>query len=60
MRRNPILDVPLAQVMRSEIALSLQHMLHLHTVGHFLRAWSNPVNHGRIERVFDSPEQARQ
>jgi hypothetical protein len=59
MARNPILDLPLSDVMRSEIALPLQHMLNLHTVGNFLNAWRNPRNHASIERVFDSPYQAR-
>lgn len=45
--------------MRSEIALPLQHVLHLYTVGSFLSAWRNPKNHKSIEQVFDSPEQAR-
>ena len=45
-------------VMRSEIALPLQHMLKLYTVGCFLKAWRNPKNHKSIEQVFDSPEQA--
>ena len=58
MSRNPILDVPLIDVMRPEIALPLQQMMHLFTVGQFLRAWAAPKNHQRIERVFDSPEQA--
>jgi len=56
--RNPILDLPLADVMRSEIALQLQRMLNLQTVGSFLKAWGNPRNHKNIEQVFDSPEQA--
>ena len=59
MARNPILDLPLTNVMRSEIALPLQHMLNLYTVGNFLNAWRNPRNHASIERVFDSPNQAR-
>jgi hypothetical protein len=58
MARNPILDLPLMDIMRSEIALPLQHMMHLHTVGNFLKAWGNPRNHKSIEQVFDSPEQA--
>ncbi len=57
--RNPILDLPLSEVMRSEIALTLQHVLQLYTVGNFLKAWRNPKNHKPIEQVFDSPEQAR-
>jgi hypothetical protein len=57
-KNNPILDVPLNEVMRSEIALPLQQVLKLYTVGSFLRAWANPLNHQRIERVFDTPEQA--
>ncbi len=58
MARNAVLDLPLSQVMRSEIALSLQHVLQLYTVGNFLHAWRNPHNHKNIEQVFDTPEQA--
>ena len=57
--RNPILDLPLSDVMRSEIALTLQHVLQIYTVGNFLKAWRNPKNHKSIEQVFDSPQQAR-
>ena len=59
MSRNPVLDLPLADVMRSEIALPLQHVLKLYTVGSLLNAWRNPKNHRSIEQVFDSPQQAR-
>jgi hypothetical protein len=59
MNKNPILELPLHQVMRQEIALPLQHVLRLYTVGSFLRAWKNPRNHKSIEQVFDTPEQAR-
>lgn len=45
--------------MRSEIALPLQHVLQLYTVGHFLSAWRNPKSKRSIEQVFDSPQQAR-
>jgi hypothetical protein len=58
MNRNPILELSLDEVMRAEIALPLQHVLHLYTVGQFLRAWRNPKNHKSIEQVFDSPQQA--
>src|SRR3954470_6799947 len=57
--KNPILDLPLSDVMRSEIALPLQHVLKLPTVGCLLNAWRNPKNHRSIEQVFDSPQQAR-
>jgi hypothetical protein len=57
--KNPILNVPLSDVMRSEIALPLQHVLKLPTVGCLLNAWRNPKNHRSIEQVFDSPQQAR-
>jgi hypothetical protein len=56
---NPVLDVPLSSVIRLEIALPLQHILKLYTVGSLLKAWRNPKNHRSIEGVFDSPEQAR-
>ena len=59
MQLNPILNVPLNQVMRSEIALPLQQVLRIYTVGSFLQAWANPRNHKNIERVFDSPQQAQ-
>ncbi len=59
MRKNPILNVSLTEVMRSEIALSLQHVLRIYTVGSFLQAWSNPRNHKSIEQLFDTPQQAR-
>ena len=57
--KNPIVNLPLSDVMRSEIALPLQHVLKLHTVGSLLNAWRNPKNHRSIEQVFDSPQQAR-
>ena len=59
MYKNPILDVPLCSVIRPDIALPLQHVLKLHTVGGLLKAWRSPRNHRRIEEVFDSAEQAR-
>jgi hypothetical protein len=59
MSRNPILDLPLVSVMRSEIALPLQHVLHIPTVGSLLRAWRSPKNQKSIEQLFDSPQQAR-
>jgi hypothetical protein len=57
--KHPVLKLSLGEVMRSEIALPLQHVLKLHTVGSLLIAWRNPKNHSSIERVFDSPQQAR-
>ena len=33
MRRNPVLDLPLEAVMRTEIALPLQQILNINTVG---------------------------
>jgi hypothetical protein len=59
MSRNPILDLPLTSVMRSEIALPLQHVLNIPTVGCLLKAWRNPKNQKNIEQVFESAEQAR-
>ena len=58
MTQNSVLDVPLSQVMRPEIALPLQHVLQIYTVGNFLRAWRNPKNHKNIEPLFDTPQQA--
>lgn len=57
--RNPILDVSLGAVMRPEIALPLQHILKIYTVGNLLTSWRNVKNHRSIEQVFDTPQQAR-
>jgi hypothetical protein len=59
MSRNPVLDLPLSAVMRTEIALPLQQILSINTVGALLCAWRSPSNHESIESLFDSPEQAR-
>jgi len=59
MSKNPIVDLPLSQVMRSEIALTLENVLKIYTVGNLLTAWRSPKNQRNIEQVFDSPEQAR-
>src|SRR5580693_2570808 len=59
MPRNPVLDLPLAEVLRPQIALSLQHVCHVYTVGQFLRSWGSPSRQKKIEQMFDSPEQAR-
>jgi hypothetical protein len=59
MQKNPILKLPLTDVMRIEIALPLQQVLQIYTVGGFLAAWANPKNQKSIEQVFDSPQQAR-
>lgn len=59
MSKHPVLDLPLSAVMRPEIALPLQHVLKLYTVGSLLKAWRNPKNQRNIEQVFDSAEQAR-
>ena len=53
--KNPVLTIPLSSVMRSEIALPLQHVLKLYSVGSLLNAWRNPKNHRSIEQVFDNP-----
>jgi hypothetical protein len=57
--KNPILQVRLDEVMRSEIAMPLQQVLRIYTVGAFLTAWANPRNQKSIEQVFDNPQQAR-
>jgi hypothetical protein len=57
--RNPVLDIPLTEVIRPEIALPLQQILNLQTVGNLLNAWRSPRNHRSIEQLFDSPQQAR-
>src|SRR5438552_8053784 len=57
--KNPVLSLSLCTVMRSEIALPLQQMLNIYTVGCFLRAWRSPKSQKCIEKLFDTPEQAR-
>ena len=59
MGKHPVLDMRLDEVMKDDIALPLQHVLKLYTVGNFLNAWRNPKNHKSIEQVFETPEQAR-
>lgn len=59
MRKNLILEVPLTEVMRTEIALPLQQVLRIYTVGGFLSAWANPKNQKSIEQVFETPGQAQ-
>ena len=38
-----------------EIALTLQHVLRIYTVGSLLDAWRNPKTQRSIEQVFESP-----
>jgi hypothetical protein len=59
MTRNPILGLPLNEVMRSDIALPLQQVLKVYTVGNFLSAWRNPRSQKSIEQCFETPQQAR-
>jgi hypothetical protein len=59
MSRNPVLDLPLSQVMRFEIALTLQHVMNVYTVNNLLIAWRSPKNQRSIEQIFDTPQQAR-
>lgn len=56
--RNPILDLPLHQVIKAEYALTLQHVLRLYTVSNLLGAWRDPQSQKDIEDLFDQPEQA--
>src|SRR4051794_13978857 len=56
---NPIRDLPLTDIMRPQIALTLQHVLRIYTVGSLLDAWRNPKSQRSIEQVFESPQQAR-
>lgn len=56
--RNPILDVPLNQVLKAEIALCLQQMLRVYTIGNLVELWQDPRDQRRIEQLFDTPEQA--
>ncbi len=56
--RQQILGLPLNEVLRPEIALPLQHVLQIYTVGSFLKAWEN--GHPQIASLFDSVEQAHE
>ncbi len=58
--RNPVLDLRLVDVMRPEIARSLECTLRVYTVGNLIRAWGWPKNQRVIETIFDTPLQARQ
>lgn len=58
--RRHILDLPLHAVLRPDLALPLQQVLNLYTVGHFLVAWGDPGRQPEVVAVFDSPWQARQ
>jgi hypothetical protein len=55
---DAILDVPLTSVLKPEIALALQQMLRLYTLGNLLEAWHDSREQRRIEQLFDSSEQA--
>jgi hypothetical protein len=57
--KNVILDLPLTQIMRPQIALSLQQLLKIYTVGGLLDAWKSPRSQRSIEQVFETPQQAR-
>lgn len=58
--RRHILDLPLDAVLRPDLALPLQQVLNLYTVGQFLLAWGDPCRQRSVAAVFDSPLQARQ
>lgn len=55
---HPVLDVSLADVLRPDIALPLQQLMRIYTVGSFLRAWENPIAQPQIQHLFDSAEHA--
>jgi hypothetical protein len=57
--KHPVMGLPLTSVMRPQIALILQQLMQIHTVGSFLTAWRDPKAQRGIEQVFDSPQQAR-
>ena len=59
MNKNPVLDLPLSEVLRPESALSLEHMLNVYRVRNFLRAWKSPWSQRSIEHIYDNPHQAR-
>jgi hypothetical protein len=60
MDRNPNLDMPLTMVLKKEIALSLQRVAQIYTVGGLLEKWGKGRGQREVEELFDTPEQARQ
>jgi hypothetical protein len=54
------MSIPLQSVIKPQIAIMLQQLLGLHTVGAFLNAWRDDEMQRHIEQLFDSPAQARQ
>lgn len=50
----------LSSILRPEIALPLAQLLNIYTVGALLAKWRSPRDKQNIERLFESPEQARQ
>lgn len=58
--QSAILRMPLRHFMRTDIALQLEHLLSIHSVGGFLQAWRRPDVQPRIELAFETPGQARQ
>ena len=58
--QSAILRMPLRHFMRSDIALQLEHLCSIHSVGGFLSAWRRPDVQPRIELAFETPGQARQ
>lgn len=59
MSRNPLSSLPLREVMPPHVALALQQMLGIHTVGGFLNAWRDANARRLMEHIFDSPQEAR-
>lgn len=57
--RTSLLELPLSEMLRPQIALPLAHVMKVYTVGGFLRAWEQPAVQRQIESLFDSAEQAR-
>lgn len=56
---HPVLDVPLTDVLRADIALPIQQLLRIYTIGSLLRAWSDPLSQMQIRNLFDSAEHAQ-
>lgn len=59
MVKNPVLDLPIEEVVRPEIALVLSQVCRIRTVGGFLRQWRDPRQAKLICQAFDTPEQAK-
>ncbi|HMO25909.1 MAG TPA: hypothetical protein PKB10_06530 [Tepidisphaeraceae bacterium] len=60
METSAILEMSLSSILKPDLALQLQQLCAIQTVGGFLRAWHDPRGQKQIEQIFETPSQARQ